>query len=162
MARIPTKLGTILTAIKARLIAASAFATDTVYIGRQADLNNLPPALSHAVITAGRIQSEGNSRHEVFVVRATAVVSIFNCLQLDEGDRADEALTDSLGIYTKVDLVAKALELHDLLSGSDQILSEPMRFRSATQPKEVSIKPGAPGFLKIDMEFDLAWEWDIS
>ena len=133
MARIKSDLSTILTAIKTRLTADAVLDTSRIFLSLTADDELTWPGNDMVIVVApgsypADLRAEAGGGNELKVFDGVTKLSLWVRLGLDQATRDDQWLTHAtLGALAKWRLVMKSLNQHDLLSGTDQILEEPMR-----------------------------------
>lgn len=162
MARINSKLDTILLAIITRLTASvSGLAESNCYLA--IDDAEIAPSASDFVCvvspTGGQFD-EGYLHGGGVQVAADFFefdVTIYSSVQLDESYRDKVKLADAtLGLIAKQRATLVALTAHDLLSGSDTILRDPIL------PMSYSFGRSGRGLAFVKQSFRLAFDWDLT
>lgn len=161
MARIDSRLDTILLAIVARLIAqvsgadaASCYLSiDDGEIAGSADDFVLVVSPHGGSFDDGALDGGGqNVAADYFAFSVT----VYSAAMLDENHRDTVGLTDATrGLILKHREVLKALTVHDLLSGSDNIL------RDVPMPTMYEFGKNGRGQIFVRQVFRLSFDWDL-
>lgn len=164
MARVNSKLLTILPLLQTQLASVTGLATDYVYLSlEESEEFEFPGNDFLLVLTPRRFSLDQG----VFVgggvvtpkFDGTLDVTLWARYGVDQPYRADKLLTDvTLGILAKWDLVLKALLGFDPTVSTNQVLVEPMRAINW----EVQPRKGKPGWAKIASSWELKWNQDVT
>lgn len=162
MARIDSRLDTILTAIVVRL-AAQLDGIDANNCYLAIDDGEIAPSAGDfvCVVSPASGQFDEGYLHGGGVSQASDFfefdVTVYSTVQLDESYRDPVKLTDStLGLIQKHYQTLLALTTHDLLSGSDNILRDPIL------PMSYSFGRSGRGLSFVKQTFRLAFDWDLT
>jgi len=162
MARIDSRLDTILLAIIARLIAevdgadaASCFlAIDDEQVTGNADGFILVVSPNGGNFDDGALDGGGQNQATDYF---TFSVTVYSTTNLDMGGQDSAALTDTaLGLIAKHRDVLQALTVHDLLSGSDNIL------RDVPMPTTYDFGKSGRGLCYVRQSFKLSFDWNLT
>lgn len=165
MAQIKTTPNAILTAAVARIIAntiVTGYTASTVFVTDDADwLPPNPGATVCAVMLSGARFDDSmfdGAANESVTADADLIVTIHNPVQLDSPGRSEIILNDATrGTYPKITAILKTLSGHNLVSGSDTILRQPLFPRSWNDPNHASRARGS-----ITLAFGCYFDWDLT
>jgi hypothetical protein len=92
------------------------------------------------------------------VITANVTATIHSAILRDETGRDAEFLRDAAhGVLIIGHKIVKALTLYDLLSGTDEILREPMRPVQVSTPEHLESQPGV-----WDLTFEVKFDWSTT
>lgn len=166
MARVNSKLRTILPLVRARLVTITGIVSEYVNLSLPgADEEWLLPLETDFVLDVRPLRFALDQA--AFYGGGTTTPKFDGMLEVilwgrygvDEAGRADLLLTDAtFGILVKWDLVLKALLGFDPATGGNEQLVEPMRCLAwDTAPRR-----GKPGWAKITSTWECKWNQDVS
>ena len=160
MARVDIKPAAIVEAIRLRLINAGAVAHQAnCFIAQPDQAFQAPPGDTWLTlwIDGGQFDPE-QADGGVATVKASVTVVAWSKVLLDPTGKDAKTLTDATrGLLVVADKVFQALWLHDLQSGADEILSEPMRPVTLGSPVRPPDEPGS-----VSLTWEVIFNWEVS